>query len=159
MFASYNDRFSLKQTSHTWFQRFYQVIVCYGFKRVDADYSLFIYRQSGHVILILVYVDDIVITGDSEDAVHQIKMVFHKEFSMKDLDLLKYFLGIEIDRGDNFITTTQSKYAKDILRKANMLDCKPVNTPMSFNGELYRLDNMCLVDKPEQYCMFVGALQ
>lgn len=41
---------------------------------------------------------------------------------MKDLDLLKSFLGIEIDRGDNFITTTQSQYAKDILRKANRLD-------------------------------------
>lgn len=128
----------------------------HGFIKVEADNSLFICRKSDQVVLILLYVDDIIVTGSSPCSIQYIKSILHKEFNM---NILRYFLGIEIDRKRDSIHMSQGKYVTDLLKRVNMIDCKPVSTPMSFSKELYGPGHSCTICQAERYRMMVGSLQ
>jgi len=80
-----------------------------GYKQCNGDHTVF-YRHSGRRIAILaVYVDDIIITGDDEVEVKRLKENLSKEFEVKDLGQLRYFLGIEVARSQKGILLTQKK--------------------------------------------------
>lgn len=81
------------------------------------------------VILFIVYVDDIVITG-ADHQIEHLKGLLAKEFEVKDLGQLKYFLGMEIARTKNGIYASQRKYTLDFLQETGMLGCKAANTPI-----------------------------
>ena len=66
-----------------------------------------------------------IITEDDEEEISQLKMNLFKEFEMKDLGALKYFLGIEVMRSKQSIFINQWKYVLDILAETGMIDCKP----------------------------------
>ena len=86
---------------------------------------------------LLIYVDDMIITGDDKDEIKTLKSKLFQEFEMKDLGGLKYFLGIKVlqfHRG-NFIS--QRKYVLDLLAETGMLDCKPIDTPLMVNHGLH----------------------
>lgn len=92
---------------------------------------MFVKHSNPDIIsVIIVYLDDIAITGNHEEEITQIKRVFAKKFKMKDLGLLKYFLGIEVAKSKHGILISQRKYVLDLLKKTGMLGCKPVDTPM-----------------------------
>ena len=105
----------------------------------------------------LVYVDDIVLTGSNPRLLKDFIARLSNEFSMKDLGDLHYFLGIEDHHTLQGLFLSQSKYALDILEWASMVDCKPVSTPMvvgqhlSSNGSPYA--------DLTHFCSIVGALQ
>ena len=80
--------------------------------------------------------DDIVITGNNQDGIIQLKQHLFRHFQTKDLGSLKYFLGIEVAQSKSGIVISQRKYALDILKKTRMLDCKPINSPMVPNTKL-----------------------
>lgn len=150
--------YGLKQVSRTWFERFNKAVVTHGFQQVVADSSLFVSRMDDDVVIILLYVDDIIITGSSEGHIAHVKAMLNREFNMKDFGLLKYFLGMEIDRRKTSIRLTQSKYALDLLQKANMLDCTPVSTPMTTNKDIY-LSGGDALKNPTEFRMLAGGLQ
>lgn len=81
------------------------------------------------ISVIIVYLDDIVITGNHEEEITQFKRVA-KKFEMKDLGLLKYFLGIEVAKSNHGILISQRKYVLDLLKETGMLGCKPVDASM-----------------------------
>ena len=85
-------------------------------KRSEADYFVF-YRHSNHgkCIYLVVYVDDIAITGDDQEGISQLKHHLFSHFQMKDWVRLKYFLGIEVAQSKAAVTISQRKYALDIL--------------------------------------------
>lgn len=101
-----------------------------GFKQSYSDYSLFTYIRGGESARVLIYVDDLVITGSDLGIVTRIKEHLSKCFKMKDLGRIKYFLGIEIARGAEGMFLSQRKYVLDIVNEAGLLGCKPVSTPM-----------------------------
>nr|KYP67735.1 hypothetical protein KK1_024087 [Cajanus cajan] len=70
----------------------------------------------------LVYVDNLIITGDDEKEVHQIKSNLSVRFQMKELGELKHFLGLEVERTKDGIFLCQQKYAQDLLKRYGMLD-------------------------------------
>jgi Reverse transcriptase (RNA-dependent DNA polymerase) len=116
--------YELKQSPRVW--RFKIVVCGIGYKQCSGDHTL-IYKHSGHRITILaVYVDDIVIIGDDEEIL-QLKGRLEKEFEVKDLGWLKYFLGIEIIRSMKGIILSQRKYAQDLLSETGMLGCQYTN--------------------------------
>ena len=78
----------------------------------------------------LIYVDDMIITGNDSACVANLKQVLDQKFSIKDLGLLMYFLGLEIARGAKGIRINQRNYELDVLKEAGTLGCKPAKTPM-----------------------------
>ncbi|KAM6543699.1 hypothetical protein CsatB_008146 [Cannabis sativa] len=109
-------------------------------------------------VQILVYVDDILITGSNPKTVTDIITHLHNTFSLKDLGELKYFLGIEVTKNSNGLVLTQSKYAKDLLHRADMQDANPIATPMISGQKLSAHGSEHFAD-PQMYRSIVGALQ
>ena len=87
-------------------------------------------KQHGKITALIVYVDDMVDSGNDFDGRKALQSYLSSEFKMKDLDHLKYFLGIEVSRSDKGIFFSQRKYSLDLLQKTGMLACQPVDTPV-----------------------------
>ncbi|CAM8887392.1 unnamed protein product [Rhodiola kirilowii] len=122
--------YRLKQGSRQWFSRFSDSLIQFGFIQSIEDYSLFTLKRTGEFIILLVYVDDVVVTGTCSMIIQEIKAFIHEKFRIKDLGNLKYFLGIEVARSKDGIFINQRKYALDILEDHNYTDSKPVKTPL-----------------------------
>lgn len=122
--------YGLKQASRQWHTKLTVVLIDCGYQKSKADYSLFV-RNTGHSFTaILVYVDDLVIAGDSLAEINALKRILDDKFSIKDLGALKYFLGFEVARTKEGLHMCQRKYALDLLQDSGLLACKPCSTPM-----------------------------
>ena len=96
-----------------------------------SDHTMFVkHSKDGETTLFIVYVDDIVITEDDQEDTEWVRRLLPKEFEVKDLGNLRYFLGMEIAQSRNGISVSQRKYTLNLLRETSMLGCKPVVTPM-----------------------------
>lgn len=84
----------------------------------------------GKYTAILVYVDDLLITGNNADEIKKTKEQLHKLFTIKDLGNAKYFLGLEIVRKKDGMYVNQRKYILDIISDAGLTGSKPVYTPL-----------------------------
>ncbi|RVW48502.1 Retrovirus-related Pol polyprotein from transposon TNT 1-94 [Vitis vinifera] len=150
--------YGLKQSPRAWFSRFSSVVQEFGMLRSTADHSVFYHHNSlGQCIYLVVYVDDIVITGSDQDGIQKLKQHLFTHFQTKDLGKLKYFLGIEIAQSSSGVVLSQRKYALDILEETGMLDCKPVDTPMDPNVKLVPGQGEPL-GVPGRYRRLVGKL-
>lgn len=76
------------------------------------------------------YVDDLIISGPNVSDIEKFKQEMKKKFSMSDLGLLSYYLGIEVKQDEEGITLSQSGYAGKILEAAGMTNCNGCETPM-----------------------------
>ena len=90
--------YGLKQAPRAWYARLSQKLQSLGFTPSKADTSLFFYKSGKHVIYMLVYVDDIIIASSSPEAVKALLHDLEKDFAIKDLGELHYFLGIEVKK-------------------------------------------------------------
>ena len=91
--------YGLKQSPKDWFERFTQAMLKYGFKQSHADHILFVKHSScGKTTALIIYVDETVLTGDDSEEIPLLKKYLASEFEIKDLEILKYFLGIEVAR-------------------------------------------------------------
>ena len=89
--------YGLKQSPRAWFERFSKVMKEFGYKQSQGNHTLFIQHSVvGGVIAFLVYVNDIIVTGNDEREKHEVKQILAKECEIKELGKLKYFLGIEV---------------------------------------------------------------
>nr|KYP57489.1 Retrovirus-related Pol polyprotein from transposon TNT 1-94 [Cajanus cajan] len=150
--------YGLKQSPRAWFGRFSSALIEFGVTRCEADHSVFfLHSSSGICIYLVVYVDDIVITGDDFDGICRLKSHLQRQFQMKDLGPLRYFLGIEVAHSTSGIAISQRKYALDILTETGMVDCRPSDTPMDPNIKLLPGQGEPL-DDPERYRRLVGRL-
>ncbi|WJZ81633.1 hypothetical protein VitviT2T_001466 [Vitis vinifera] len=150
--------YGLKQSPRAWFERFTKVVKGYGFVQCQSDHTLFVkHFPEGKLAIIIVYVDDIILTGDHEEKIDLLKKLLTKEFEIKDLGNLKYFLGMEIARSKKGIAVSQRKYVLDLLNETGMLGCKPAETPMDTTVKLEESDGSAPVDKG-RYQRLVGKL-
>ena len=120
--------YGLKHTFHQWFAKFSEAIRSTGYVQSKVDYSLFTRKQGKSFTTLLIYVDDILITGNDPVSIADIKL--HNQFHLKDLRDLKYFLGIEISAFRKGIFISQRKYALEIIKDAGFLGAAPIDTPM-----------------------------
>jgi len=111
----------LKQASRQWFAKISSTIIRAGFSQSISDYLLFINHNGNSSTFVLVYVDDIIITGNDDLAIHQLKQFIENKFFIKDLGKLKYFFGIEVARSKNGIFLSQRKYISDILKDIGLI--------------------------------------
>ena len=103
-----------------------------GFTKSEADENLYKIVVEGKLLIIFIYVEDLILTGD-EKLIYSCKEDFARDFVMKDMGLLHYFLGLEIWQWDGEIFVSQGNYAKEILGKFSMESCKPMDTPLPGN--------------------------
>ncbi|KAK2418425.1 putative mitochondrial protein [Trifolium repens] len=150
--------YGLKQSPRAWFGRFSKVLQQFGMVRCEADHSVFTKCSSSNkYIYLVVYVDDIVITGDDNEGINSLKQHLFQNFQTKDLGPLRYFLGIEVAQSKSGIAISQRKYALDILEETGLTDCKPVDTPMDPNVKLLPNQGEPYSD-PGRYRRLVGKL-
>ncbi|KAA3468583.1 hypothetical protein EPI10_014457 [Gossypium australe] len=106
-------------------------IVSTGFLVSKSDTSLFVRVTNEFIIYVLVYVDDIIITGSTVDSINRFIQQPHNEFSLKDMGDLYYFLGIEVTRSSTgSLHLCQRKYIRDLLDRSSLTNAKSVHTPM-----------------------------
>lgn len=82
------------------------------------------------IVIVLIYVDDIIVTGNSSTEINNVKLLLNSKFLIKDLGLLKYFLGIEVIRNETGIYLSQRKYCMELLTEFGLSGCKPARTPI-----------------------------
>ncbi|KAK8972381.1 hypothetical protein V6N11_034273 [Hibiscus sabdariffa] len=150
--------YGLKQSPRAWFERFTNVILQNGYKQSLVDHTLFIQHTSANKkVILLVYVGDIILTGDDAQEIQSLKKILNREFETKDLGKLRYFLGMEVVGSREELVINQRKYVLDLLGEAGFLDSKPVDTPMEANLKFSTEATRPLEDK-EQYQRYVGKL-
>ena len=125
--------YGLKQSLRAWFGKFSQVIETFGMQKNKFDHSIFYKNSSSSIILLVVYADDIVITGSDFKGILSLKSFFHSQFHTKDLGILKNFLGVEVMRSKQGIILSQQIYVLDMLSETGKLGVKPCSTPMAPN--------------------------
>ena len=149
--------YGLKQAPRAWFDCFSSFLLKYGFFCSKADPSLFIWHSNIGSLILLLYVDDILLTGSTTTLVSDFIKLIQSEFSKKDLGPLHHFLGIEILQTTDGLHLSQSHYALTILERANMVDCKPKSTPLE--AKMKMTSNNTPFDDPSYFRGLVVSLQ
>lgn len=123
--------YGLKQSPRAWFEKLTLVVKRYGFIQGQTDHTMFTkHSRDGRVAIMIVYVDDIIITGDYLEEIKELKLILGREFEIKDLGQLKYFLGMEIARSRTGIYVSKRKHTLDLFEETYLLGCKLTNVPM-----------------------------
>lgn len=150
--------YGLKQAPRAWFNKFSDFLLAFGFVCSIRDPSLFIYRKGGDVMLLLLYVDDIALTGSNSGLIGTLLEELNKEFKMKDLGRFHYFLGLQAQFLSNGLFLNQERYAEDLLHISGMSECTPVATPLPL--QLNRVpDESTLFSQPTYFRSLAGKLQ
>ncbi|KAM0960324.1 hypothetical protein ACFX2C_025377 [Malus domestica] len=150
--------YGLKQAPRAWNERFTSFLPSLGFLSTYADPSLFVRNDGQSVVILLLYVDDIIITGSASAAITAVITALTKEFDIKDLGPLHYFLGLQITSNSSGLFLSQSTYVSDLLVKADMVHSKPCSTPCLPYSRLLKDDGHPF-HNPSLYRSLVGALQ
>ena len=101
-----------------------------GFTKSKADSNLYYKVEVGNPVILLLYVDDLFVTGEDGFIVDTRRNLAF-ELKMKDLGMMHYFLGMEVWQNMNGIFFRQGMYAVEILMSFGMMDCKAITTPMA----------------------------
>ncbi|GJY45521.1 ribonuclease H-like domain-containing protein [Tanacetum coccineum] len=123
------------------------VLIENDFVQNKNDFSLFTKNKNGVFIALLVYVDDIVVSGNNIDEINIVKQFLSSNFVIKDLGKLKYFLGVEVLESNDNLYLTQRKYCLEVLAKFSMLACRPCGTPIETKESIAKPKKVC-VDSP-----------
>ncbi|XP_057444716.1 uncharacterized mitochondrial protein AtMg00810-like [Lotus japonicus] len=107
-----------------------------GFQQSTADHTLFVKKTSSSFTALLLYVDDVLLTGNDITEIVSVKQSFHAQFRIKDIGEAKCFLGLEIVRSTTGIVLNQRKYTLELISDSGLLGCKPASTPMDHSHKL-----------------------
>jgi hypothetical protein len=148
--------YGLKQAPRAWLQRFASVVTTIGFSTSAHNRTIFIHVSPRGSTLLL-YVDDMIITGDDLEYIAFVKAHLSDQFLMSDLGPHRYFLGIEISSIHEGFFLSQEKYIQDRLGQTSLTDHQTAKTLMELNVHLTPTDGEPLEDLI-CYCHIVGSL-
>ena len=129
----------------------------HGFLGSSFDITLFLRRSDHGITILLLYVDDMIIIGDDMQGIQDLKHFLGRQFEMKDLGPLNYFLGLEVSSFANGYYLTQAKYTFDPISRVSITNSKIVDTPIEYNCRLNSHDGKSLSDAT-LYRYLVGSL-
>ncbi|KAL0443868.1 UNVERIFIED_CONTAM: Retrovirus-related Pol polyprotein from transposon RE2 [Sesamum latifolium] len=142
--------YGLKQASRQWNVELTVKLQEYGFSQSPHDHCLFTLSTESGLIGLLVYVDDILLTGPSLIDLQSVKAYLDHLFTIKDIGDARYFLGLEIDRNSSGIYLAQTKYVKDIIKDTGLQQAKSVSTHFP-HGLKLSSDSGALLLQPDSY--------
>eukprot|EP00253_Pinus_taeda_P031783 PITA_31783 len=128
--------YGLKQAPRAWYAKMDSFLLESGFSRCYSDNTVYTKKVGNSLIILVLYVDDLILTGSDPNLINHVKSSLKKKFEMTDLGHLHYFLGLQVLQSKEGISLSQSKYACDILRHFHMEDCKPAPSPFQSGVKL-----------------------
>jgi hypothetical protein len=149
--------YGLKQASRKWYEKLTSLLLAQGYMHANSDHSLFTKSTATTFTILLVYVDDIILAGNSISEFTNIKTILHASFKIKDLGQLKYFLGLEVAHSQKGISLCQRKYCLDLLADSGLNHSKPVSTPSDPSIKLHHDSSPAYTDI-SAYRRLVGRL-
>ncbi|KAK3019811.1 hypothetical protein RJ639_004804 [Escallonia herrerae] len=150
----------LKQAPRAWFGKIAEFLQAIGYSMTAADSSLFVKFTNGQISVILIYVDDLIITcddGDDGEEIDRVQVNLGVRFHMKKLGKLHRFLRLELEQNEEGIFLCQQKYAKDLLICFGMFGSNIIKTPMEVNANLHMNEGEDIKD-PMKYRQLIGSL-
>lgn len=133
-----------------------QELLSQGYGQSKNDASLFIKRTTDHISIAAIYVDDIILIGSNPTEIQKLKQRLNKVFSIKDLDKLYYFLGIEVSEVSQGIVLTQKNCTNKLLVESGLTQFRHGVTPLPINLKLQAIEG-ALLPNPS-YRSLVGKL-
>jgi hypothetical protein len=127
------------------------------FSRCHYDPNVYTKKVGSHLIILVLYVVDLILTGGDSKLLNHVKTSLKKKFEMTDLGFLHYFFGLQVLQTNERIFLSHSKYACDLLRHFHMEDCKPTSSPFQFGVKLVATCTYPEVDAT-LYRQLVGSL-
>jgi hypothetical protein len=149
--------YGLKQAPRAWYERLKAFLLAKGFKMGSVDKTLFLLKQGTDTLLVQIYVDDIIFCGSSHALVVKFSETMSREFKMSMMGELTFFLWLQIKKTREGTFVHQGKYTKDLLKKFDMGEAKPLSTPMSTTTALDEDKEGEAVDQKE-YRSMIGSL-
>ena len=151
--------YSLKQAGRQWYRTLDRRLQHLGLKPTTADPRVYVTKRGGETLLALVYVDEILIAYRRKADLKYLLEGLQKNFDVKDLGEAHFSLGIEIERGKDYIKMSQTGYIKEIIRRFGMESSNPVQTPTDQSAKLgQNTDSEDEESEKRPYRELVGAL-
>lgn len=150
--------YGLRQAPRAWYERLSKYLIKLGFTKCPFEHAVYVKHEGNEVLIIGVYVDDLLATGTNIAGIAQFKKQMNTEFEMSDMGQLAYYIGIEVEQGRSYIELNQTSYAKKILERDGMADCKPVSYPMEPKIQLHKDETRKLVNST-QFKSIIGGLR
>ncbi|KAK6151061.1 hypothetical protein DH2020_015993 [Rehmannia glutinosa] len=148
--------YELKQAPKQWHEKFDSTMKSNGFKINECDKCVYIKCSTNDYVIVCLYVDNMLIMGNSHDLIMNTKNMLKKNFDMKDMGLPDVILGIKISRTSVGIILSQSHYVESILRKFNAFDSPPAKTPVDLS--LHFAKNRGEPVSQLEYARVIGSL-
>ena len=149
--------YGLKQAPRAWYDRLSKFLILNDFSMEKADTTLFIKVKGDDMIIVQIYVDDIIFGATNDLLCEDFAKSMSSEFEMSMMGELNFFLGLQIKQSKEGIFINQAKYVKEMLKKFEMEDAKPMNTPMSSSIKLDKDEHGVAVDTTK-YRGMIGSL-
>lgn len=149
--------YGLRQAPRAWHESLKNFVISVGFSTSLSDPSLFIYNKDGVRAFLLVYVDDLLLTGNNTSFLNQFMIELSKKNSLKQLGFPHYFLGIELIPIKTGLFLSQHGYIRGLLHKFNMARAKTTTTPLCMTTPLKLEDGSAPVDS-KMFRSIIGAL-
>jgi hypothetical protein len=148
--------YGLKQAPRAWYQKMDGFLMSLDFNKSTADLNLYYHIDGNECLILVLYVDDLFITG-SERLIVECKQALTAKFEMKDSGKMHYFLGLELWQRSDEIYLSQGKYTLEILKRFKMTDCKSMPTPMVMDLKKMNDTDSGDID-PHLYRQLIGSL-
>lgn len=150
--------YGLKQSGRNWNILLHDKLISFGFVQSKSDPCAYILSKDDDLTILMVWVDDIIIAANSNFVLNQVKEFLNENFNMKDMGILRWFLGIEFKFERDCIKMNQTQYLRRILDKFNMGDCKPRKTPCDLSSNSNNFTDNSPLENPTLYRELVGSL-
>ncbi|TFY59187.1 hypothetical protein EVJ58_g5934 [Rhodofomes roseus] len=154
--------YGLKQASRQWNAKIHKSLLDLGFIRTYSDAGIYVFsRESeGHTCLIILYVDDLLLMGDSKLFIDNIKQRLSLEYQMTDLGAVQRFLGLHIrrERLARRIFVDQEDYIQSVLERFQMSNCKSARTPLPAGAVLEKNTDIASEIFRTRYQSIIGSI-
>ena len=138
--------YGLKQAPRAWYNRIEGYFLDEEFDRCPIEHTLFTKKKGGKILIVSLYVDDLIFTGNDRAMCDEFKKSMMMEFEMSDLGKMKHFLGVEVKQSVNGIFVCQKRYAREVLARFGMEESNAVRNPIVPGTKLTKDENGEKVD-------------
>lgn len=151
--------YGLKQAPRAWNFKLDKCLKSLSFEKCPYEHAVYTRKQGGKMMIVGVYVDDLILTGEDQEVINKFKTEMKDKFDMSDLGLLSYYLGVDVKQSAHSITLCQTSYAKSILEKLGMGECNPCQIPMELRTKMSKVGNGEASVDETLYRSVIGSLR
>jgi hypothetical protein len=139
--------YGLKQAPRAWYSKIDAHLLDLGFTKSLSEFTLYLRKINDELLVVSLYMDDLLVIGSNMEQIDVFKREMKNVFEMTDLGKMTLFLGMEVQQKQNEIFICQQKYAKEILKKFNMKECRSTTIPMNQKEKFCKEDEAAKIDE------------